>query len=157
MKINKYIDSTLLKPEATKEDVIEFCKEAIENDFAAVCLHVSRIKLAKEMLKNSNIEISGTVGFPFGNTSVEVKILEAKESIKMGATEIDFVINIGYVKDHNWELVLNELKEIKKAIPNNIVKVILENCLLTNEEIVKCCKLACEAKIDYVKTSTGYS
>ncbi|QGS51912.1 deoxyribose-phosphate aldolase [Spiroplasma tabanidicola] len=157
MKLNKYIDHTLLKPDATKKEIEILCKEAIEYDFATVCINPCFVSLASSILKKTNIGITTVVGFPLGSNTINTKVLELKEALNNGASEIDFVINISAVKDKDWIYVLNEFKEIKNNANSNIVKVILETCLLTKEEIIKCCELACEAKIDYVKTSTGFS
>ncbi|AUB31525.1 deoxyribose-phosphate aldolase [Spiroplasma floricola] len=157
MKLNRYIDHTLLKADAKKKEIEKLCNEAKEWDFATVCINPCHISYAKELLKGTNVGITTVVGFPLGANTSEVKVFEAKQAIENGATEIDMVINIGAVKDANWDLVLNDMKAVKKASPNNCVKVILENCLLTKEEIVKCCELALEAKLEFVKTSTGFS
>ncbi|WP_339020302.1 deoxyribose-phosphate aldolase [Spiroplasma endosymbiont of Atherix ibis] len=157
MKLNRYIDHTLLKADAQKKEIEKLCNEAKEWDFVTVCINPCHISYAKELLKDTNVGITTVVGFPLGATTSEVKVFETKQAIENGATEIDMVINIGAVKDANWDLVLNDMKAVKKAASKNCVKVILENCLLTKEEIVKCCELALEAKLEFVKTSTGFS
>ncbi|QBQ07674.1 deoxyribose-phosphate aldolase [Spiroplasma gladiatoris] len=157
MNLNRYIDHTLLKPDAKKSDIEKICKEAIDNEFATVCINPCNIENAKEFLKNSNVGITTVIGFPLGASTTQTKVFETQDAIQKGATEIDMVINIGNVKNQEWNKILNEMIEIKNAAKNNIVKVILENCLLTKEEIVKCCNLAIEAKLDFVKTSTGFS
>ncbi|QHX36641.1 deoxyribose-phosphate aldolase [Spiroplasma sp. BIUS-1] len=157
MELNKYIDHTLLKADAKKSEIEKLCLEAKEFDFATVCINPGQIAYAKSLLADTNVGITTVVGFPLGATTSEVKAFETKQAIENGATEIDMVINIGAVKDANWDLVLNDMKAVKSAAPNNCVKVILENCLLTKEEITKCCELALEAKLEFVKTSTGFS
>ncbi|WP_338984250.1 deoxyribose-phosphate aldolase [Spiroplasma endosymbiont of Diplazon laetatorius] len=157
MNLNKYIDHTLLKADAKKSEIEKICSEAKEFDFATVCINPTHISYAKGLLEGTDVGITTVVGFPLGATTSEVKAFETKQAIKNGATEIDMVINIGAVKDANWDLVLNDMKAVKAAAPNNCVKVILENCLLTKEEITKCCELALEAKLEFVKTSTGFS
>ncbi|WP_342259249.1 deoxyribose-phosphate aldolase [Spiroplasma endosymbiont of Dioctria linearis] len=157
MKLNKYIDHTLLKADAKKVEIEKLCIEAKEYDFATVCINPSHVIYAKSLLKGSNVGITTVVGFPLGATTSEVKAFEAKQAIENGASEIDMVINVGAVKDANWDLVLNDMVAVKKAALNNCVKVILENCLLTQEEIIKCCELALKANLEFVKTSTGFS
>ncbi|AGR41129.1 deoxyribose-phosphate aldolase [Spiroplasma taiwanense CT-1] len=157
MNLNKYIDHTLLKADASKFEIEKLCKEAIEFDFATVCINPGKVAYAKSILKDTNVGITTVIGFPLGATTTEVKVFETKQALENGATEIDMVINIGAVKDKDWEFVLKDMREIKNIAPNNKVKVILENCLLTKEEIVKCCNLALEANLDFVKTSTGFS
>ncbi|AUM62636.1 deoxyribose-phosphate aldolase [Spiroplasma monobiae] len=157
MNLNKYIDHTLLKADAKKSEIEKICAEAKEFDFATVCINPGQITFAKSLLEGTNVGITTVVGFPLGATTSEVKAFETKQAIENGATEIDMVINIGAVKDANWDLVLNDMKAVKSSAPNNCVKVILENCLLTKEEITKCCELALEAKLEFVKTSTGFS
>ncbi|AKU79642.1 deoxyribose-phosphate aldolase [Spiroplasma turonicum] len=156
-KLSSYIDHTLLKPEATSDDIKKLCKEAIDNNFATVCVNPFRVKEAKKYLEGSNVGITTVVGFPLGANLTEVKVLETTLAINEGASEIDMVVNIGAIKDKNWEYVLNDMKQVKLVSKTNIVKVILENCLLDKEEIEKVCKLAIEAGLDFVKTSTGFS
>ncbi|AHI52862.1 deoxyribose-phosphate aldolase [Spiroplasma culicicola] len=156
-QLNKYIDHTLLKPTATVKEIEILCNEAKEYDFATVCVNPCQIELAAKLLKNTNVGITTVIGFPLGANTSEVKAFETMDAIKKGATEIDMVVNIGAIKDQNWDLVLNDMKAVKKAAPNNTVKVIMENCLLEKEEIVKACQLAVEAGLEFVKTSTGFS
>ncbi|ASP28166.1 deoxyribose-phosphate aldolase [Spiroplasma corruscae] len=156
-KLSKYIDHTILKPDATKEEIKKLCEEALEYNFATVCINPYRIKDAISYLKDSNVGITTVIGFPLGANITEVKVLETKKAIDDGASEIDMVINIGAVKDQDWEYVYDDMKAIKLAAGSNIVKVILENCLLTKNEIIKCCELAVKAGLDFVKTSTGFS
>ncbi|AHI53931.1 deoxyribose-phosphate aldolase [Spiroplasma sabaudiense Ar-1343] len=157
MNLNKYIDHTLLKPEATKAQIIKLCQEAKEFNFATVCVNPYWVSLAQEQLKNTEIGITTVIGFPLGANSKTVKAFETSEALKMGATEIDMVMNIGALKSQQFDVVLEDMKAVKAAAPNNVVKVILETCLLTQDEIIKACQLALEAKLDFVKTSTGFS
>ncbi|AKX34051.1 deoxyribose-phosphate aldolase [Spiroplasma litorale] len=155
--LNKYIDHTVLKPDATLEDIKKICNEAIENNFATVCINPFRISDAKRILLNKNVGITTVIGFPLGANLTDTKVFETKKAIEDGATEIDMVINIGAVKDQNWDYVYNDIKKVKEVAKDKVVKVILENCLLTKEEIVKCCEIALKANVDFVKTSTGFS
>lgn len=157
IKLNKYIDHTLLKPEATKQDIINLCNQAKEYDFATICVNTCWTSFCKELLKDSNVGITNVVGFPLGACLTEVKAFEVKKAIENGADEIDMVLNVGALKDENYDLVLNDMKEVKKAAGDHVVKVILENCLLTREEIIKACELAVEAGLEFVKTSTGFN
>ena len=159
MNINQFIDHTLLKPNTTKEQIQTLCKEAKDNSFMAVCVNSTYVKLASEELKGSNVKVCTVVGFPLGASPKEVKSLEAKIAIENGAKEIDMVINIGELKNQNYALVQEDIKmQAQTCHANNaILKVIIETCLLTEEEKVKACQLSKEAGADYVKTSTGFS
>lgn len=157
MELNKYIDHTLLKPEATKKEIEKLCEEAKQYHFATVCINPSRISLAKRILKGSDVEITTVIGFPLGAQTTATKVCETKDAIHEGADEIDMVINIGKLKDKDYDYVLNDLKAVREASKGKILKVILEVCLLTDEEIIKACELALEAGLDYVKTSTGFN
>lgn len=158
MNFNKYFDHTILSPDATEEAVENICKEALQYDFASVCVNLIHTKLVADLLGGSNVKVCTVVGFPLGAVSTSVKVFETKEAIADGATEIDMVINVGAMKDKNHELVLNDIKKIKEACGSDIVlKVILETCLLTDEEKVKACELSVTAGADFVKTSTGFS
>ena len=157
MEYNKYIDHTLLKPEATKDQIIKLCKEAKQYDFASVCVNPGYVKLCAEELKGTDVKVCTVVGFPLGATSTESKVFETKQALKDGATEIDMVINVGKLKDGEDEFILDEMKKIRRACKGNTLKVIIETCLLTDEEKVRVCKLAKKAKATFVKTSTGFS
>lgn len=157
MEYNKLIDNTNLKQDATDKDIIDLCKEAKEYDFMSVCVNPSFIKLAKKELEGSNVKVCTVIGFPLGMNTTETKIFETKDAISKGADEIDMVINVGALKDHKNDYVKNEIFQIKKATGNKVLKVIIECCLLTDEEKVVVCKLAKEAGADFVKTSTGFS
>lgn len=157
MEYNKYIDHTLLKPEARRDQIIALCKEAKLFDFASVCVNPGYVKLCAEELKGSDVKVCTVVGFPLGATSTESKVFETKQAVKDGATEIDMVINVGKLKDGDDEYVLNEMKKIRRACKGLVLKVIIETCLLTDEEKVRVCKLIRKAKADFAKTSTGFS
>ena len=157
MEIGKYIDHTNLKMDAKEEDIVKLCEEAIKYGFENVCVNPCYVKLAKEVLKDSNIGVCTVVGFPLGMNSPKVKSFEAIDAIENGADEIDMVINVGAMKDGNYDYVLNDIARVKEACGDKTLKVILETCLLDEAEKVKACELSLEAKADFVKTSTGFS
>lgn len=157
MEYNKLIDNTLLKADATKDEIIALCDESKKYNFKSVCINPDFIPTAKEALKGSDVLICTVIGFPLGSMSTKAKAFEAKDAVEMGADEIDMVINISALKDKNYEYVLNDIKEVRKATMGKTLKVILECCLLTKEEIVIASKLCVEANADFVKTSTGFS
>lgn len=157
MKINKYIDHTLLKAPATSEQIKELCLQAKEHDFASVCVNTCYVALAKEILRDTDVKVCCVVGFPLGAMATVSKAFETKQAIKDGATEIDMVINIGAAKEGNWKYVEDDIRAVVQAAQGNVVKVIIETCLLTDEEKVKACKCAINAKAHFVKTSTGFS
>ncbi|WP_422092207.1 deoxyribose-phosphate aldolase [Tenacibaculum ovolyticum] len=156
MEISKYIDHTLLKATATKKDIIKLCREALEYNFYAVCVNGAYVALAKQELINSNVKIAAVIGFPLGAMTTEAKVFEAKNSIEKGASEIDMVINVGKLLDGESDYVENEIKLIKEAIGNNVLKVIFENCYLSKEQIKIVSQLAVNAGADFIKTSTGF-
>ncbi|WP_394421860.1 deoxyribose-phosphate aldolase [Tenacibaculum mesophilum] len=156
MQINKYIDHTLLKPTATKADIVKLCNEAKKYNFYAVCVNGCYVELAAKELKDSDVKIAAVVGFPLGGMTTKAKIFEAKECIKNGASEIDMVINIGKLLDGEENYVEKEIRLIKEEIGENILKVIFENCYLSKEQIKIASQLAVEAGADFVKTSTGF-
>lgn len=156
--IASMIDHTLLKPEATKEMIETLCNEAKEYNFAAVCVNPYYVKMTKLLLEGSKVKIATVIGFPLGATTKEVKAYETINAIENGADEIDMVINIGALKNKDYDVVKEDIKAVVKAAKSKaIVKVIIETCLLTDEEKVKACKLAREAGANFVKTSTGFS
>ncbi|WP_409069825.1 deoxyribose-phosphate aldolase [Clostridium sp. FAM 1755] len=157
MKLSKYIDHTLLKPQATEKDILKLIEEAKIYDFASVCINPSWVKLAHENLKDTDVKVCTVIGFPLGATSTSTKIYETQVAIEDGADEIDMVISVGQLKSENDEYVREEIKKIVEESKDKLVKVIIETCLLTKEEKVKACILAKEAGADYVKTSTGFS
>lgn len=157
-KLAKMIDHTLLKPEATMMQIANLCEEAKDYGFASVCVNSSRVSIAKEILKGTDVKVCTVVGFPLGACTTLAKKMETKQAIMDGAEEIDMVINIGMLKDNNLEYVYNDIKEIVEAAKGKaIVKVIIETCLLSDEEKKMACRLAKEAGAAFVKTSTGFS
>ena len=156
MKFNQYIDHTLLKATATPENIIKLCNEAKNYNFYAVCVNSCYVSAAKKELKNSEIKIAAVVGFPLGANNTQTKVFEAKQAINDGADEIDMVLNIGFLKAKLYHLVQDEIAAVKNSIDDRILKVILETCYLTDEEIRKACQLCKNAKADFVKTSTGF-
>lgn len=156
MEINKFIDHTILKAAATKEDVKKLCDEAKEYGFYSVCVNGANVEYAFSQVKDSDVKVAAVVGFPLGAMATDTKVFEAKKAIEDGASEIDMVINIGALKDKDYGLVENEIRKIKEAIGSNVLKVIIETCYLTDEEKVKACELSVNAKADFVKTSTGF-
>lgn len=157
MNVNKLIDHTLLKQDATSIEIDQLCVEAKEYDFMSVCVNSSYVKRCVSNLKDTDVKVCSVIGFPLGMSTTETKIFETQEVIAAGATEVDMVINVGALKDKNDKYVLNEISQIKRACGKNILKVIIETALLTEEEKVRACKLAVEAGADFVKTSTGFS
>ncbi|NRT72382.1 deoxyribose-phosphate aldolase [Clostridium beijerinckii] len=158
MKIAKYIDHTILKPEATVEDVKRLCREAKEYNFASVCVNGCYAKLVSNELAGSEVKTCVVVGFPLGAMTKEAKAFETSQAIENGASEIDMVINVGALKDKNYSLLKEDIEAVVNAAKGKaLVKVIIETCLLTDEEKVKACEIAKEAKADFVKTSTGFS
>lgn len=157
--INRYFDHTLLKPEATETDIAKLCSEAREYGFYAVCINSGYVPLAKELLEGSDVKIASVVGFPLGACSIAVKAFETEWACSEGAHEIDMVINVGALKDKRYDYVRQDIATaVAVAMEYNaLVKVIVETCLLTDEEIVKACELSMEAGAAFVKTSTGFS
>ncbi|MEE0712751.1 deoxyribose-phosphate aldolase, partial [Romboutsia timonensis] len=156
-QIAKMIDHTILKATTTKEDVVKICKEAKEYGFFSVCINPANIELAKEELKGSDVKVCTVIGFPLGANTSAVKAFETKDAIAKGADEVDMVINIGALKDKNYELVYEDIKAVVDAANKEaLVKVIIETCYLTDEEKKIACELAVKAGTDYVKTSTGF-
>lgn len=153
----KLFDHTILKPDASKDAVEKICKEAIEYNFASVCVNQYRTKMVAELLENSDVKVCTVVGFPLGAVSTEVKVFETRAAISDGATEIDMVINVGALKDADYEYVVEDIRCVKEACGDITLKVIIETCLLTDEEKEKACRLSMKAGADFVKTSTGFS
>lgn len=153
----KYFDHTLLKPEATQNQIDQLCAEAKEYGFYAVCVNPHYIARCQSLLSGSNVNIATVVGFPLGANTTTTKVFETKNAIENGATEIDMVLNIGDLKNENYDLVLEDIQQVVKAAKDFPVKVILETCLLTDKEIVKACQICEKAKARFVKTSTGFS
>lgn len=157
MELNKYIDHTLLKPEATKAQITKLCQEARQYDFASVCVNTCYVPLAKELLAGSDVKVCCVVGFPLGAMDTVSKAFEAKTAVENGAQEVDMVINIGALKDKDYDYVTKDIAAVVEASKPAIVKVIIEACLLTDEEKVEACKCSMNAKAEFVKTSTGFS
>lgn len=159
MKLNAYIDHTLLKPTALVSDIEKLCKEAIEYQFAAVCVPPNFVKKAKIFLGNSSVKLATVIGFPFGYSAVEAKLAEVILAIVDGADELDIVANISAIKNGDWQYLANELNHITPIIKSKgkSIKIIIESGVLTEDEIIKCCELYGIAGIDYLKTSTGYA
>lgn len=157
MDINKYIDHTQLAADATKDKIKKLCDEAKEYDFASVCVNSCWVKYCAEELKDSSVNVCTVVGFPLGAMGTRAKAYEAKCAVEDGADEVDMVINIGALHDKDYALVEEDIREVKKACGDKLLKVIIEACLLSDEEKVKACELAVAAGADYVKTSTGFS
>ena len=156
MGLNKYIDHTILKATASSSDVQKLCEEAIEHEFYSVCVNGCYVADAKHLLQGTDVKVAAVVGFPLGAMTTASKVFEAKEAIENGASEIDMVINVAKLKDGEFDYVENEIRLIKEAIGDNVLKVIIETCYLTDEEKVKACELSLVAKADFVKTSTGF-
>lgn len=152
----EYIDHTLLKASATPIDIKNLCKEAVAHDFYAVCVNGCYVDLAKKEVADSNVKVAAVIGFPLGAMSTDAKVLETSSCIDDGADEIDMVINIGMLQSENYQYVEDEIRKIKNATGSNVLKVILETCYLTKEEIKKACELSRNAGADFVKTSTGF-
>lgn len=157
MNYNKLIDHTLLKPDATPEEIITLCEEAKQYDFMSVCVNPSYVPLAFDTLKGSDVKVCTVIGFPLGMNLTKTKIEEAELAIKEGADEIDMVINIGMLKAGHDHYVEEEIRLLKQTAGSKVLKVIIETCLLTDEEKVRACLLSKNAGADFVKTSTGFS
>ena len=159
MKLNsKLFDHTILKPDASSEAVAKICKEALEHNFASVCVNQYRTAQVKKALEGSDVKVCTVVGFPLGAVSADVKAFETKRALAAGADEIDMVINVGALKDGAYDIVRDDIKAVKDVCDdgNAHLKVIIETCFLTDEEKVKACELAVEVGADFVKTSTGF-
>ena len=157
MNYNKMIDHTVLKADTPLETIKRICDEAMEYGFASVCINPCHVAYCAGYLKDSDVNVCTVIGFPLGANTSAVKAFETKDAIANGADEIDMVMNIGALKDKNYDLVRDDVKAVVEAANGTLVKVILETCLLTEDEIKKACELCVEAKADYVKTSTGFS
>ncbi|MGL4981532.1 MAG: deoxyribose-phosphate aldolase [Treponemataceae bacterium] len=159
MKINiaQMIDHTLLKQDATQEQIAQLCNQAIHHEFWSICVNSCWVDYASSLLSKTNVKICTVVGFPLGAASSDAKAFEAKTAIEQGANEIDMVINLGFLKGNQHDKVLKDIVCVKQACKDAILKVIIETCLLTNEQKRIACQIAQEAKADFVKTSTGFS
>lgn len=157
MKLNKYIDHTLLKADASKEQIETLIEEAKKYDFASVCVNPTWVNFAAQALKATDVKVCTVIGFPLGANTPELKAFETSDAIQNGADEVDMVINIGALKSRNFDLVERDIRAVVEAAKGTLVKVIIETCLLTDDEKVKACQIAQKAGADFVKTSTGFS
>lgn len=157
MKLNKYIDHTILKADATTEDVNTLCVQAIEYQFATVCINPYYVAYAKTKLLNSNVKICTVIGFPLGANALLTKVFETKQAIADGADEIDMVINIAALKNNNLEFVLEEVQAVRDACNGKILKLIIETALLNNQEKIMACQIGLKTNVDFIKTSTGFA
>ena len=157
MELAKYIDHTQLKADARREDIKKLCEEAKDHGFKTVCINPSYIELAKELLADSDVGVCTVIGFPLGQMTTEAKVYETKDAIEKGADEIDMVLNIAKLKDHELEYVRDEIAKVKEACGDHVLKVIIETCLLSDDVKQAACECILEAKADFVKTSTGFS
>ncbi|OOF61137.1 deoxyribose-phosphate aldolase [Rodentibacter pneumotropicus] len=153
----KYIDHTALTAEKNEQDILTLCDEAIKYGFYSVCINSGYIPLAKEKLAGSDVKICTVVGFPLGANLTSMKAFETQEAIKAGANEIDMVINVGWIKSNKWQAVKDDIQAVLNACNGVPLKVILETCLLTKDEIIKACEICKEIGVAFVKTSTGFS
>ena len=156
MDYNKYIDHTLLKAFATKEDILNLCNEAKEYNFKSVCVNPDFVSYAKSLLKNSDVLVCTVIGFPLGANTTKVKVYEAVDAITNGADEVDMVINISKAKEHDYNYIYEEIKAVKEHIGNHTLKVIIETCYLTEDEIKEVSLMVKKANANFVKTSTGF-
>ncbi|WP_129598382.1 deoxyribose-phosphate aldolase [Anaerophilus nitritogenes] len=158
MNLASMIDHTLLKPDATKEDIKKICEEAKEYHFPSVCVNSCFTEYVAKELKDTSIGVTTVIGFPLGAVATTVKAFETSLAIELGSTEIDMVINVGALKNENYDFVYDDIKAVVDVSSDKaLVKVILENCLLTKEEIIKACEISKKAGAHFVKTSTGFS
>ena len=156
MKLNQYIDHTILKANATESDVVQLCEEARQHEFFSVCINSAWVPVARKQLAGSPVKVCSVIGFPLGAMSTAAKVFEAKQAVDDGADEIDMVINVGWLKDGKDDVVREEIRAIKTAVGARVLKVIIETCYLSDAEKVLACTLSVEAGADYVKTSTGF-
>ena len=157
MEINKYIDHTNLNNTATLKDIEKLCNEAIKYKFASVCVYPYYVTLAHNLLKKSNVDVCTVIGFPSGMSTIRVKEMEALIAVEDGADEIDMVINIGALKDKKYDYVKEEIENIRDAIDGKVLKVIIETCYLTEDEIIKATEICNQTFVNFIKTSTGFS
>lgn len=156
MELNSYIDHTNLKKDALVADIEKLCKEAIKYHFNSVCVYPYYVKAVSQYLKGSNVEVCTVVGFPNGQSTTNTKVYEAIDAVDNGATEIDMVINVSALKNKDYEYIINEIEEVRDAVAGKTLKVIIETCLLTNEEIIKMTQICNETFVNFIKTSTGF-
>lgn len=156
MELNKYIDYTNLKADATHEDIKALCEGAINNKFEAVCVNPYYVEYAKELLQGTNVLVDTVIGFPLGMNAISVKEYESIVAIENGADEIDMVVNIGAIKEGNYEYVKKEIETVRDAIDGKTLKVIIETCYLSDEEIIEMTKICNDTFVNFIKTSTGF-
>ncbi len=156
-KLSKYIDHTILSADASEEKIIKLCNEAKEFDFKSVCINPFYIEKAKELLSSTNVLVCTVIGFPLGQNTIESKVFETMDAIKKGADEIDMVINIARLKAKDIDYCINEINKIKEACSGKLLKVIVETCLLDDEEIKLAAEIVLKSNADFIKTSTGFS
>ena len=155
-ELASYIDHTLLKPDATRAQLEQLCAEAAEHQFSTVCVNGSRVELAYSLLEDSDVQVCTVVGFPLGAMDADAKRYETEVAVDLGSSEIDMVMNVGRFKDGEHDYIVREIRDVVEAADERVVKVILETCLLTNDEIAQACKLLTQAQAHFVKTSTGF-
>jgi len=155
-ELASYIDHTLLKPDATRAQLEQLCAEAAEHQFSTVCVNGSRVELAYSLLEDSDVQVCTVVGFPLGAMGADAKRYETEVAVDLGASEIDMVMNVGRFKDGEHDYIVREIRDVLEAADDRVVKIILETCLLTNDEIAQACKLVTQAQAHFVKTSTGF-
>lgn len=156
MKLNQYIDHTVLKANATESDIVQLCDEARKHEFFSVCINSAWVPAARKLLAGSPVKVCSVIGFPLGAMSSAAKVFEARQAVTDGADEIDMVINVGWLKDGKADAVREDIRAIKAAIGSHVLKVIIETCYLDDVEKKLACQLAVEAGADFVKTSTGF-
>ena len=158
-RLNQYIDHTILKPTTTLAEVEKVCAEAMQYEFAAVCISPLFVRKAKKLVNDSGVKVATVIGFPFGYSAIEAKVAEIVLAMVDGTDELDMVINISAIKNTDWNFIANEINTIMPIVKskNKIIKVIIESGILTDDEIIKCCDIYGIAGVDYVKTSTGYA
>lgn len=154
-ELARYIEYVILKPEATRGEVIKLCEEAVKYNFVTACVHGCYVSLAKSIVKGTPVGVIAPAGFPFGANTTATKVFETQDAIKNGADEIDMMLYMGAFKDRLYDVVLEDIKAVVKVAEGRIVKVILETALLSREEKIKACQIALEAGANFVKTSTG--
>jgi deoxyribose-phosphate aldolase len=157
MELNKYIDYTNLKADAKESDIIALCEKGIKYNVQSICTHPYYVPLVKDLLKGTYINVCTVIGFPLGQNTIEVKEFETIDAISKGADEIDMVMNIGALKDQNYEYVKKEIETVRDACAGKTLKVIIETCLLTDDEIIKMTEICNETFVNFIKTSTGFS
>jgi deoxyribose-phosphate aldolase len=156
MNLNKFFDHTCLKADATLDDITKLCQEAKQYDFMSVCVNPFYIPVCKKLLAGTDVKVCTVIGFPLGQMTPKAKVYEAANAVALGADEVDMVQNIAMAKEHDFKFIENEIRQVKQAVGGKTLKVILENCYLTKNEIAYSCKAAQAAGADFVKTSTGF-